>query len=117
MPTPRHALEVDYRLRGATVIAVRGRFDDSGQARRFFAARAANLTACAGRRGSVAIGPLVTRISTPAPQAITNDRTPSSDPWRELAIRDGDTVALLAVQGRDPLSPSQTRGLVRLFRS
>jgi hypothetical protein len=117
MPTPTHALEVDYTLRGATVVAVRTRFTGPGQARRFFAARTANLEACAGRSGSAAIGPLVASLVTPARRAVASDRTPRSDPWRELAVLDGDTVAMLAVQGADPLSAGQTRRLVRLFRS
>ena len=117
MPTPTHALELDYTLRGATVVAVRGRFTGPAQARTFFAARSANLAACAGRSGSAAIGPLVADLRRPGRDAVASDRTPRSDPWRELAVLDGDTVALLAVQGRDPLPAGQTRRLVRLFRS
>jgi hypothetical protein len=117
MPTPTHALEVDYTLRDATVVAVRGRFTGPAQARRFFAARTANLEACAGRSGSAAIGPLVASLGAAGREAVVSDRTPRSDPWREVAVLDGSTVALLAVQGTDPLSATQTRRLVRLFRS
>ncbi|MEO5710838.1 MAG: hypothetical protein ABIQ59_13570 [Nocardioidaceae bacterium] len=45
-----------------------------------------------------------------------SDRTPKSDPWSELAVLDRDTVVLLAVQGRDALSPDQSRRLVEAFR-
>ena len=117
MPTPTHALEVDYTLRGATVVAVRSRFTGPTQARTFFAARSANLAACAGRVGSAAIGPLGSDLRRPGRNAVASDRTPRSDPWLELAVLDGDTVALLAVQGRDPLPAGQTRRLVGLFRS
>ena len=59
----------------------------------------------------------MTSIGRPAAGALVSDRTPRSDPWRELAVLDGDTVVLLAVQGRAPLTDPQTRRLVRLFRS
>jgi hypothetical protein len=117
MPTPSHALEVDYTLGGATVVAVRGRFADAARARAFFTARNANLADCAGRSGSAAIGPLVAAVSRPGRDAVASDRTPTSDPWREVVVLDGDTVALLAVHGADPLSEAQTRRVVRLFRS
>jgi hypothetical protein len=117
MPAPTHALEVDYALHGAKVVAVRGSFTGPVEAKAFFDGRAANLTECAGRRGSAAIGRLVDAIARPDPHAIVSDRTPHSDPWRELAVLDGATVALLAVQGVRPLSDAQTRQLVRLFRS
>ena len=116
MPEPRHALEVDYTLHGAKVIAVRGRFSDRAQARSFFAGRSANLRGCADRSGSTAIGPLVAAISRPGVDAIASDRTPQSDPWREVAALDGESVVLLAAQGRRALSDPQTRRLVRLFR-
>ena len=117
MPAPAHALEVDYALRGARVVAVRSRFADRSQAVTFFDHRERNLRACVGRSGSVAIGPLVADVRRPAPGALVSDRTPKSDPWREVSLLDGDTVVLLAVQGRDALPHSQTRRLVRLFRS
>jgi hypothetical protein len=117
MPTPTHALEADYTLHGATVVAVRSRFAGRAEAARFFAARSANLRACAGVVASAAIGPLVGAITEPATGALASDRTPRSDPWRELAVLDGDTVVLLAVQGRHPLAPAATRRLVRLLRS
>lgn len=117
MPAPTHALEVDYALAGARVVVVRGAFGDQAVARRFFAARTENLRACVGRVGSTAIGPLVSGIVEPAAGALASDRTPQSDPWREMAVLDGDTVVLLAVQGRDPFTPRQTRRLVRLLRT
>ena len=119
MPAPTHALEVDYRYRGAPVIAVRGAFADPAEAEAFFAARAKNLRACQGRSGSTAIGPLVQRITAPATGVLVSDRTPKSDPWRELSVLDGNQVVLLAVQspsGSDALDPAQTRQLVALFR-
>ncbi len=117
MPSPRHALEVDYTLRGASVIAVQVAFADAAAAESFFAGRASNLRACAGRVGSPAIGRLVARLTTPAPGALLSDRTPDSDPWREVAVLAGDRVALLAAQGTRPLTGAQTRHLVSLFRS
>jgi hypothetical protein len=117
MPTPAHALEVDYTLRGAKAIAVRGQFASPAQAGTFFSARERNLRACLGRSGSAAIGPLVADLTVPGQGAVSSDRTPASDPWREVAVLDGDTVVLLAVQGADRLSDPQTRRLVRLFRS
>ena len=117
LPVPVHALEVDYRLDGAKVIAVRGRFAGPAGARAFFRGRSADLTACVGRSGGAAIGPLVAALSTPAPDAVASDRTPRSDPWREVAVLDGDSVALLAARGAHPLTDAQTRRLVRLFRS
>ncbi len=117
MPAPTHALEVDYTLHGARVIAVRGRFADAARARAFFAGRASNLRGCDGHSASAAIGPLVANMGRPAAGALVSDRTPRSDPWRELAVLDGDTVVLLAAQGRAPLTDPQTRRLVRLFRS
>jgi hypothetical protein len=115
MPQATHALEVDYRHRGAQAIAVRGRFRDDATARAFYEGRAANLRACVGRSGSAAIGPLVTDLSSPATDVLTSARTPRSDPWRELALLDGRTVVLLAVQGAGP-EAFDTRRLVQLFR-
>jgi hypothetical protein len=117
MPAPAHALEVDYTLHGAKVIAVRGSYADAAAARAFFTGRATNLKACAGRNSSAAIGKLVANLTRPARDALANDRTPTSDPWRELAVLDGDVVALVAVQGDDPLTDADTTRLVRLLRS
>lgn len=116
MPPPVYALEVDYAFRGSKVIAVRGAFRDQAEARAFFVGRADNLRDCLGSSGSAAIGPLVGRLTEPASNALVSDRTPESDPWRELAVLDGSTVALLAVQGTDHLTESQTRRIVTLFR-
>ena len=113
---PTHALEVDYTVTGAKAIAVRGKFDDATAARSFFAGRARNLRGCEGRTGSPAIGPLVMAVTEPARDALANDRTPRSDPWREIAVLDRETVVLLAVQGADPLTATQTRRLVTAFR-
>ncbi len=117
MPAPDHALEVDYTLHGAKVIAVRASFASPARSRAFFDGRASNLQACAGRSSSAAIGTLVADLTHPARDALANDRTPKSDPWRELAVLDGDVVALVAVQGDDPLTDADTTRLVRLLRS
>jgi hypothetical protein len=117
MAPPDHALEVDYTLRGAKVIAVRGSFASPARARAFFTARAHNLQACAGRSSGAAIGTLVAHLTRPARDAVANDRTPTSDPWREVSVLDGHVVALVAAQGRHPLTAAETRRLVRLLRS
>jgi hypothetical protein len=116
MPRPTHALEVDYAFRGAKVIAVRGQFRDPATAREFFTGRSQNLRGCLRRSGSVAIGPLVAGLTSPARDAVASDRTPASDPWHELAVLDRATVALVAVQGADRLTDAQTRRLVTLLR-
>ena len=116
LPAPTHALEVDYTVRGARVVAVRGTFADAARARTFFAGRSRDLRGCVGRSGSPAIGPLVASVTSPATDSLASDRTPRSDPWRELAVLDRDTVVLVAVQGTDPLTPAQTRRLVTAFR-
>jgi hypothetical protein len=113
---PRHALEVDYTVRGAKAIAVRGKFADPASASAFFGDRARTLAGCRGRSGSPAIGPLVTVVDRLSATAVLSDRTPRSDPWSELAVLDRDTVVLLAVRGRDALSPTQSRRLVEAFR-
>ena len=95
---------------------MRGKFGDATEARSFFVGRARNLRGCQGRTGSPAIGPLVMAVTAPAREALANDRTPRSDPWRELAVLDRDTVVLLAVRGTDPLTTAQTRRLVTAFR-
>jgi hypothetical protein len=116
MPAPEHALEVDYAYRGDKAIAIRGQFADAATARSFFTGRAANLRSCLGRSGSAAIGPLVTGLTAPDSDSLASDRTPRSDPWRELSVLDGDSVVLLAVQGHDPFDTASTRRLVRTFR-
>jgi len=116
MPAPRHALEVDYTFEGAKVIAVRGEFRDRSEARRFFDGRSENLSHCLGRTGSAAIGPLVDSITSPAANVVASDRTPASDPWQEIAVLDGSTVAMVAVQGPTRLSNSQARRLITLLR-
>ena len=95
---------------------MRGKFADAATARSFFAGRARNLRGCEGRTASPAIGPLVMAVTAPARDALVSDRTPRSDPWRELAVLDRDTVVLLAAQGADPLTTAQTRRLVTAFR-
>ncbi len=115
MPLPEHALEADYTFQRRSAIAVRSKFADAATAQTFFDGRADNLRDCIGRTGSPAIGPLVTTLSRPARDAVVSDRTPRSDPWSELAVRDRDTVVLVAVQGA-ALSPAQNRRLVEAFR-
>jgi hypothetical protein len=117
MPAPAHALEVDYKLHGAKVIAVRGSFASRARSSAFFTGRARNLRACEGRSGGAAIGTLVAHLTRPARDALASDRTPTSDPWREVAVLDGDVVALVAVQGHNPLTAAETRRLVRLLHS
>jgi len=117
MPAPQHALEVDYTVGGTKVVAVRGSFARADEAEQFFSGRERNLRGCAGRSGSAAIGALVAHVSVPAPGTVASDRTPRSDPWREIALLDGSDVVLVAVQGRDPLTPAQTHRLVDQFRS
>ena len=116
MPTPSHALEVDYSFKRAKVIAVRGEFPGRSTAREFFTGRSANLRNCLGRTGGAAIGPLVDHLTRPAVDAVASDRTPGSDPWQEIAVLDGSTVAMVAVQGPGRLTHSQTRHLVTLLR-
>lgn len=117
MPAPAHALEVDYTLDQSTVIAVRSAFGDPARAEQFFSARERNLRGCAGRSASRAIGPLVASVTSPAPGAVASMRTPRSDPWQEIAVLDGESVVLVALQGPDSLTPQQTRRLVALLRT
>jgi hypothetical protein len=117
MPSPANALEVDYAFHGAKVIAVRGSFADPARSRAFFLGRAHNLTACAGRTSGPAIGTLVAHVTRQSHDALINDRTPQSDPWREVAVLDGTVVTLVAARGKDPLSTAETTRLVRLLRS
>ena len=115
MQVPVHALEVDYTYRGAKAVAVRAQFADAEAATAFFDARATDLRGCEGVSGSPAIGPLVGRVSSRSARVVVSDRTPRSDPWREVGLLDGDTVVLVAVHGA-PLSQSQTRNLVTELR-
>jgi hypothetical protein len=117
MPAPSHALEVDYTLHGRKVIAVRGAFGGKRPAERFFTGRAENLRACAGRRASAAIGPLVTAVRAESQDALSSRRTPKSDPWQELSVLDRDSVVLVAAQGGDVLSDRTITRLVRLLHS
>ena len=114
LPPPAHALEVDYTVRrreGRSPCA--GSSPTPARPGRSSPAGPRNLRGCEGRTGSPAIGPLVIGGHRPgAGRAASNDRTPRSDPWRELAVLDRDTVVLLAVQGADPLTTAQTRRLV-----
>jgi hypothetical protein len=116
MPAPAHALEVDYTHDGRKVVAVRSQFDDAPTAREFFTARTANLRACAGRSGGPAIGRLVTGLGAPDARSLLSDRTPDSDPWRELAVLDGDSVVLVAVQGAGRPTLTAVRRLAEAFR-
>jgi hypothetical protein len=98
-PVPAHALEVDYSYRGDPVVAVRLRFPSPGSSARFQAARTTALTACRGRTGGHAVGPLVGDVTVLAPDAVLSRRTPASDPWSEVVVRAGTDVALVAVRG------------------
>lgn len=117
MPAPRHALEVGYTLRGTKVVAVRGRFADRAGATAFFSGRERNLRDCVGRTGSPAIGLLVGDLTRLGRDALASDRTPTSDAWREVCLRDGNDVVLVAAQGSDTLSDRTARRLLRVFRS
>ena len=105
---PRHALEVDYTFAGRRVVAVRGKFADVAAATTFFTGRAADLRGLCrplGKPGHRTARDR-RRASRPA-DALSSTRTPRSDPYRELAVLDRDTVVLLAVQGGDALSPAR----------
>ena len=120
MPTPAHALEVDYAADDVKVIAIRGEFDDEATAKQFFTARKANLERCLGRSGGQAIGSIVAQAETLRRGVLLNDRTPSSDPWAELAVLDGDQVVLVAAQTNidsPPMTPAGARRLAALFQS
>ena len=119
MPTPEHALEVDYTADGVKVIALRFEFADVAGARTFFAARAANLRRCVGRSGGPALGVLVARVDRLGNGGLLSDRTPSSDPWAELAVLDRDQVALVAARTtlhHGPMTSAGVRRLASLFR-
>jgi hypothetical protein len=119
MPTPVHALEVDYTADGVKVIAIRSDFDDESTAKQFFTARKANLERCLGRSGGQAIGTIVAQAEALRRGALLNDRTPDSDPWAELAVLDGDQVVLVAAQTNidsPPMTPSGVRRLADLFQ-
>lgn len=119
MPQPAHALEVDYDAGGVKVIAIRGEFAGTAEAKTFFTGRAGNLDRCRGRSGGQAIGTLVARVDRPGAGVLLSDRTPGSDPWTELAVLDGDQVVLVAARttaGRPPMTRAGVRRLVSLFR-
>jgi len=119
LPTPAHALEVDYRYRGTTVIAVRMSFRDKPQATGFYAGRSADLMDCHGRSGGSGIGVLVRDVTSIGRHAVLSDRTPDSDPWTELAVLDGTDVVLVAAQSRPgtpPLTLSTAGTLAAAFQ-
>ena len=119
MPRPDHALEVDYRVRGVRVVAIRSQFADPATARAFLAGRRANLRACVGVDGG-AVGPYVTPVRGYGAGITVNGRTQQSDPWTELAVLDGDSAVLVAAQSRindPPLDPASARTLARSFRA
>lgn len=119
MPVPEHALEVDYTAHDVKVIALRIDFGDPTRADAFFGARAANLERCRGRSGGQAMGVLVARVDRLGNDVLLSDRTPTSDPWAELAVLDGDQVALVAAQtplDRAPMTRAGARRLASLFR-
>jgi hypothetical protein len=85
MPTPIHVLEVDYRHADVKVVTLRAVFP-AGQARRFFAARLANLRACRGTDTGTADGVLVRHVAEPRAGLVLSDRTPDSRAhWAERA--------------------------------
>jgi len=119
LPTPSHALEVDYRFGSTKVIAVRMSFRDGPQATGFYAGRSADLMDCHGRSGGAGIGVLVRAVTSIGRHAVLSDRTPDSDPWSELAVLDGSDVVLVAAQSRPdtpPLTRSTAGTLAAAFR-
>ena len=119
MPTPAHALEVDYSAEGVKVIAIRADFGDDATARSFFEGRAESIRACEGRDGGQAIGVLVGSAHAWGDGVLVSDRTPRSDPWVELSMLDDDQVVLLAAQttlDTPPVTNQQARRLARAFR-
>jgi hypothetical protein len=119
LPSPAHALEVDYTYRGTKVVAVRMSFPDAAGAARFYGARTADLTDCRGRSAGAGIGVLVRSVADVGGHAVLSDRTPDSDPWSELAVLDGTDVVLVAAQsspGTRPLTRDGARTLAAAFR-
>jgi hypothetical protein len=122
IPTPDLALEVDYTLGGARVIAIRSAFSDRAAATAFFTARADQLRACVGRVEVPAVGALVRHVRRLGRGVLVSERTPDSpgSGWRELAVLDGSTVVLVATElRRDGPTPrsADLRRLARRFRA
>jgi hypothetical protein len=115
MPTPRHALEVDYSAPDGKVIALRTAFASRDAARQFYDARVANVRACLSRSGGPAIGPLVGRLERLDLNSAVSNRTPDSDPWTEIAVTRGRTVMLVALQGGHDISNERAHGLGQTF--
>jgi hypothetical protein len=119
MPTPAHALEVDYTYRGIKVIAIKSTFSTPTGGSSFFAARTSNLEACKGHVSLPAEGQLVSTVTDLGNHTLLSDRTPKTAPWAELAIVRGDTVVMLAAQtrlGTAPMTTRQARHLAKEFR-
>jgi hypothetical protein len=119
LPTPQHALEVDYTADDTKVIAIRASFPDSRTAAGFHDTRRAMLEDCRGRSASSAEGVLVGEVRGIGPHGVLSDRTPESAPWAELGLVDGDQVVLVAAQARldrPPMTPAGARALVQAFR-
>lgn len=108
LPRPTHVLEVDYRFRDTSVIALKLRFARDQDARTFHVHRRDNLRACQGRSGGHAIGVLVRTVRLLDRGAVLSDRTPDSDPWSEVAAFDGSEVVLLAARSRPDRPPLTT---------
>jgi hypothetical protein len=118
LPRPTHVLEVDYRFRDTSVIALRLRFARAQDARTFHVHRRDSLRACQGRSGGRAIGVLVRTVRLLDRGAVLSDRTPDSDPWSELAVLDGSEVVLLAARSRPdrpPLTIARAPALAAAF--
>lgn len=114
VPTPSHALEVDYDYRRTKVIALRASFDDAEVAARFFSNRAENIAGCVDRGGGRGLGTLVSVLHRGGPGVVLSDRTPRSDPWTELALLDGNAVVLVAAHARADEPPVTTQTIDRL---
>jgi len=117
-PVGDHALEAGYRYAGHRVIAVRVAFSSRALAVRSHQGRAAALERCDGVVPDRATGPLVTEVTALGRRTLTNARTPSSDPYVELATVSGSDTVLVALRGSpdDPrLGPLSLRRLARAF--
>lgn len=99
LPVPRHALEADYahRASGAHGVALALDFGSDAEATRFVAVYTAALGRCtAGPGGSM----VVTRAKAPD-GAVASVQVDSAfgTTWRELVVRTGPVVRMVAVEG------------------
>ncbi len=99
LPVPKHALEVDYAYRasGAHGVALALDFGSDAAATRFVAVYTAALGRCtAGPGGSM----VVTRAKAPTGAfASVQADAAFGTTWRELVVRTGPVVRMVAVEG------------------